>query len=104
MSDYVNLDANPVTAAWFGAIRTWDTQIAELQEKRARAFDLIQQAMGDHAEARIDGKPVITWAWSKPSMRLDRKALEADLGPDTVSKYLVESKPARPFRILAGDE
>ena len=98
MPDHVDLD--PVAAAWYQAILGWDAAIAELQDKRARAVEHIQHAMGDAAEARVGGKPVVTWKPSKPSMRLDRKLLEDKLGADVVAEFLVESRPGRPFKIL----
>jgi hypothetical protein len=102
MTDHADLD--PVTAAWFQAINGWDLEIAALKEKRDRAVELIKDALGDAEEARIGGRPVATWAWSKPGQRLDRKKLEGDYGADVIAAYLVDNAPARPFKILAGDE
>lgn len=102
MPDHVDLD--PVTTAWYQAILAWDAQIAELQAKRARAVEHIQAAMGDAAEARIGGQPVVTWKPSRPGLRLDRKLLEDKLGADVVAGFLVESRPARPFKILGGPD
>jgi hypothetical protein len=99
----VDLDqlADPAPLAWYTAIEEWDEQLAELAEKRERAVEIIQAAMGDAEEARIKGRLVITWKTSKPTKRVDRKKLEADLGADVVTeRYLTESKAARPFRIL----
>jgi hypothetical protein len=100
MTGHVDLDRDPVTAAWLRAITGWDTQIAELQAKRARAVDLIKAAMQDATEARIGGRPVATWTWSKPGQRLDRKKLEGDFGKDVIDGYLTDNTPARPFKIL----
>lgn len=104
MTDHVDLDKDPVIAAWFQAIEGWDQQLAEIKEKRERAVELIKAAMGDAEQARIGGKPVATWAWSKPGQRIDRKKLEGDYGADVIAAYLVDNAPARPFKILAGDE
>jgi hypothetical protein len=93
-------DLGPTAAAWLEAARAANIEIARLTEIRDRAVEHVKNAMGDAEEALLDGKPAVSWAWSKPSQRLDRKALEADLGKDLVAKYLVNSKPARPFRIL----
>lgn len=104
MTDHADLDTDPVIAAWFQAIEGWDAAIAELTEKRKRAIELIKAAMGDHTEARIGGKTVATWAWSRPGQRLDRKKLEGDYGADVIAGYLIDNAPARPFKILdAGD-
>lgn len=105
----VDLDqlADPAPLAWYQAINDWDRELADLDdqakaiaEKRDRAIETIQAAMGDATEARVNGRPVITWKVSKPTQRLDRKALEADYGPGFVARYLVDNKAARPFRIL----
>lgn len=102
----IDLDQLPdaaVVTAWYAAISGWDEEIAELQAKRARAVEIIQAAMGDADEARIGGRPVITWRTSKPTMRLDRKALEAHFGTAVIARFLKPAKPARPFKILGGD-
>jgi hypothetical protein len=93
-------ELDPATAAWLAAARAARTEIARLEEICTRATGHVQAAMGDHEEATVGGRPAVTWAWSKPGKRLDRKALEADHGPEFVAKYLVENTPARPFRIL----
>lgn len=105
----VDLDqlADPAPLAWYTAIEGWDAeiaaledQIAPLKEKRDRASEIIQAAMGDAEEARIAGRPVVTWKTSKPAQRLDRKALEAAYGADVIAGFLVDNKAARPFKIL----
>jgi hypothetical protein len=105
----VDLDqlADPAPLAWYTAIEGWDAEIAALEdqivplkEKRERASEIIQAAMGDAEEARIKGRPVVTWKTSKPAQRLDRKALEAAYGADVIAGFLVDNKAARPFKIL----
>jgi hypothetical protein len=93
-------ELDPATAAWLAAARAASAEIAKLTEVRNRATEHVQAAMGDREEATVGGQPAVTWAWSKPGKRLDRKALEADHGPEFVAKYLVDNTPARPFRIL----
>ena len=100
----MTVELDPVTAAWYQAIAAWDAEIAALTEKRKRAVDIIQQAMGDHEQATIGGRPVATWAWSKPGQRLDRNKLEEAYGKDVIAGYLVDNKPARPFRIISQDD
>ena len=98
MTDHVDLDGG--SAAWLEAAKAANTEIARLTEIRDRAIDHVKDAIGSAEEARIGGKPVVTWAWSKPGQRLDRKKLEGDFGPDVIAGYLVDNTPARPFRIL----
>ena len=95
----VDLDLDPVIAAWLTACREWNAQIAELTEKRDRAIELLKAAMGPATEARIGGKPVVSWVWSRPATYIDKKALEKDL-PDVAARYTREKAAARPFKIL----
>lgn len=98
MTDHVDLD--PSTAAWLSAARAATAEIARLSEIRDRAIQHVKDTLGDAEEARVDGKPVVTWAWSKPGQRLDRKKLEGDYGADVIAAYLVDNQPSRPFRLL----
>ena len=97
-------ELDPTIAAWVQAARAAADQITYYQEIKARAVEHIQAAMGDATEATVDGKPVVSWAWSKPGQRLDRNKLEGDFGADVIAQYLVDNKPARPFRLLLEDE
>lgn len=97
------IELNTTIAAWVEAIRAADAEIARLTEMRDRAVYQVQAAMGDAVEATIGGRPVITWKPAKPSMRLDRFKLEETYGVDEIALFLVPSKAARPFRILAVD-
>ena len=99
---YVDLDAT--TAAWVEAAHAASAEIARLTEILDRAIDQIKNTMGDAAEARIGGRPAVSWSWSRPSQRLDRKKLEGDYGPETIARYLVDNQPARPFRLLTKDD
>lgn len=96
------LDAT--TAAWLEAARVANREIARLSEIRDRALDHVKHAMGDAEAATVNGRPAVTWAWSKPGQRLDRKKLEGDFGADVVAKYLVDNQPGRPFKIILEDE
>lgn len=98
----VELDAT--IAAWVEAARAATGQIAYYTEIRDRAYEQIQAAMGDAVEATIGGRPAVSWKLSKPSLRLDRNALEKTYGTDTIAQFLVESKAARPFKIIAVDD
>jgi len=101
MPEHVELD--PAVAAWYEAARTASAEIARLSEIKTRAIDHIQQAMGDAHEARIGGKPVVTWKPSKAAPYIDKKALETDL-PEIAAKYTKYKQPARPFKLLDGSE
>lgn len=93
-------DLDATTAAWVQAARAATAEITRLTEIRDLAYEHIKTVMGDAEEATVDGRPAVSWAWSKPAQRIDRKALEADQGPEFVAKYLVFNQPARPFRLL----
>lgn len=99
----VDLDGTDA-AAWFLQL-TESNRIIEMHTGiRGRAIERIQEAMGDATEARVGGRPVVTWKAARPSKRLDRKLLEADLGADVVAaKYLREAAASRPFKVLPLD-
>lgn len=97
------VELDPTAAAWLEAARAATAEIARLTEIRDRAIAHVQAAMGDNETATIGGKPAVTWAWSKPGQRLDRKKLEEAYGADEIARYLVDNKPARPFRIILED-
>lgn len=94
----VELDAT--AAAWLEAVRAADAKIAELKEIRERAAGHVQAAMGDAIEARIGGRPVVTWKPSAPGTSLDRKGLEATFGADVIKAFVRVNKAARPFKVL----
>jgi hypothetical protein len=98
VTGHADLDGN--TAAWLEAARAASTEIARLTEIRDRAIEHVKDALGPAEEGRISGKPVVSWAWSKPGQRLDRKKLEGDYGADVIAAYLIDNTPARPFRLL----
>jgi hypothetical protein len=93
-------ELDPAAAAWLKAARAASAEITRLTQIRDRAAGHVKQAMGDDETATLGGRPVVSWAWSKPGQRLDRKKLEADYGPDVIAKYLVDNQAARPFKIL----
>lgn len=97
------VDLDPTVAAWLEAARTAKAEIARLTQIYDRAVDHVKQAMGDAAEARVGGRPAVTWAWSKPSPYIDKKALEAD-HPDIAARYTRMKQPARPFKLIASKD
>jgi hypothetical protein len=97
-------DLDPATAAWVQAAKAANNEIRRLTEIRDRAVDHIKAALGDAESATIGGRPAVTWAWSKAGKRLDRNALEGAHGPEFVARYMVDCVPARPFRLLDGDD
>jgi len=94
----------PTAAAWLEAARAANQEIARLTEIRDRAVDHVKEAMGDAEQATVHGKPAVTWAWSKPGQRLDRGKLEEAFGAEVIAGYLVDNKPARPFKIVLGED
>jgi hypothetical protein len=100
----MSIELHPTIVAWVKAAQAATAEIKRLEEIRDRAIGHIQDAMGDNETATYQNKPAITWAWSKPAQRLDRKKLEEHLGPEEFARFLVDSKPARPFRIVLDGE
>jgi predicted phage-related endonuclease len=97
VSEHIDLD--PVGAKLYDAYVLLGTQINDLTEKRERIREQLEARIGDATQARIDGTPVISWAWSKPGTRLDGKALAKD-HPDIYAKYVRENKASRPFKLM----
>jgi hypothetical protein len=96
-------ELDPTAAAWLHAAHTAKAEIDRLTEIYDRAVFQVKEAMGDAEKATLGGKPAVTWAWSKPGKRLDRGKLEEAFGADVIAGYLVDSKPARPFKIVLDD-
>jgi hypothetical protein len=96
-------ELDTTAAAWLQAARAATAEITRLTEIRDRALDHVKQAMGDSEAATINGRPAVTWAWSKPGQRLNRTKLEEAFGVEVIAGYLVDNKPSRPFRILEED-
>jgi len=100
MTDHIELDA--ATAAWLQAARNATAEIARLTEVRDVAIQHVKDALGECAEARVGGKPVVTWAYSKPAEYIDKKGLEA-AHPAIAAMFTRLKSPARPFRLLDGE-
>lgn len=105
MTDHLDLDGqdDAVLRAWITACHDWTAQIAELTDKRNRAYQLIKDRLGDSTEARISGRPVVSWAWSKPAEYIDAKALKAEM-PEVAAKFTKLKAAARPFKLLDAPE
>lgn len=97
------VELNATAAAWYQALLAADDEIGRLKEIRDRAAEHVQAAMGDAVEARIGGRPVVTWKPAKPGTSLDRKALEAAYGADVIEGFVRVNKAARPFKVLPPD-
>lgn len=74
-------------------------KVAELVAARDDAREQIQRRMGDATEARVGGRPVVTWKWKKAGSHLDQKALRND-NPELIARYTVPSAPARTYVLL----
>ena len=96
------VELDQAVAAWHQAALAATSQIAYYTEIRDRAYEHIQAAMGDAAEATIGGRPAVSWKTSRPGKYIDRAALEADL-PDIAAKYTRFKQAARPFKVLPLD-
>lgn len=97
-NSWIDLDGS--SAAWLEAARAAKAEIARLQEIYDKAIEHVKDCLGGCEEARLNGKPVVSWTWSRPGQRLDRKKLEEAFGKEVIDGYLVDNTPARPFRIL----
>lgn len=102
-------------AAWVDADRKLTAQIAaaedqvealrlqlgigDLKEARDTIRAKVQERIGDAHEARIGGRPVITWRPNRATTYLDQKSLKAD-HPELVAEYQRAKKPVRPYVLL----
>lgn len=77
--------------------------IDDLKKARDTIREKIQDRIGDAHEARIAGRPVITWKPNKASTYLDQKTLAKDL-PEIVAKYQKPKKAVRPYILLNADD
>lgn len=101
--EYVDIDD---LAHWLAADRDLTRQLddlalktAEITKARDTVRSKIQERIGEAPQARVNGIPVISWAYSKPGSHLDQKQLKAD-HPDLVDRYMVPSKAARKYVLL----
>jgi hypothetical protein len=106
-------------AGWVDADRKLSTQIDAAEEKlevlrlelgvdglieaREKVRERIKERIGDAHEARIGGRPVITFKPNKASTYLDQKSLKAD-HPELVARYQKAKKAVRPYVLLNLDE
>ncbi|TDD32466.1 hypothetical protein E1287_22525 [Actinomadura sp. KC06] len=77
--------------------------IDDLTKARDTVRAKVQERIGDAHEARIAGRPVITWKPNKASTYLDQKSLRAD-EPKLWAKYQKAKKAVRPYVLLAVNE
>jgi hypothetical protein len=71
-------------------------QWAKLQ---TQAEEKIQDWLGKHEQATVDGVPAVSWKTSLPGTQLDGAALKRDY-PDLYEQYAKPKKAARPFKLL----
>jgi len=74
-------------------------QLKELQDSKDELEQYIKAALGEAGElVAPDGRKLVTWRTSKPSKRLDTKALKED-HPDIHDQYTVEQPGSRRFLV-----
>lgn len=86
-------------ATWVTALHQVRADIAEKRKMEEAIEQQIKALIGDATEARVDGKPVITYRWTKPRERIDAKKLR-DEQPDIARAYTVTGEATRQFRLL----
>ncbi|MEU3162922.1 UvrD-helicase domain-containing protein [Streptosporangium sp. NPDC006930] len=95
-------DLPPAMVGWLGIRNEAASNEKRWKEIREQAEEKLKEHLGEREEATVNGRPAISWKTSKPGTQLNSKALEKD-HPTIYAAYLVEKKPARPFKIL-GDQ
>lgn len=100
MTEHIDLDDH---ATWVAALRQVRGQISELRQKEQAIEEHLKGLLGDHTEARLQGRPVVAYRWTKPVERIDTKRLRRDF-PDVATEVTRISPPARRFVLLDTDE
>lgn len=77
--------------------------IPDLVKARDTIREKIQERIGDAHEARIAGRPVITWKPRKASTYLDQKTLR-EQEPEVWARFQKPKKPVRPYVLLNLDD
>jgi len=96
VSDHIDFTDHATELA---ALRHLRTQIAELKETEAALEQRIKDRLGAHTEARVNGRPVLTWRWTKPRQQVDTRALRRE-HPDLVADYTRTTEASRRFVLL----
>lgn len=84
---------------WLDAYRAAKQQLDDAQAAVDRCREQLERFLGDAETATVDGKPVITWRWSRPTARVDVKALREE-EPDIADAFTVLGNPVRSFRLV----
>lgn len=93
----VELDA--VHQQWLDAYRQIKARIDADTEQLARCREHLEGFIGDAEVATVDGEPVLTYKWSKPTERIDVKALR-EKDPALAAQFTVVGDPKRSFRLV----
>ncbi|ASU81385.1 hypothetical protein CDO52_00055 [Nocardiopsis gilva YIM 90087] len=96
MNVHIDLDDD---ATWVAALRQVRAQIAELKQTEAVIEGQLKGRLGEATEARVGGRPVITYRWTKPVERLDTRRLRRE-HPDLIAEYTRTGEPGRRFVLL----
>lgn len=70
-----------------------------LADRLAEVEAELKATIGDRPGATVNGKPAITWKWSKAGKRFDSKAFRA-AHPTMYEAFTVTAKAARPFKVV----
>lgn len=96
MSDIADLDS---VKGWVDLLRTVKARRAELDEVEAKARVEIENVLGTAETGTVNGKPVLTWKWSKPARRFDQTKFKAE-HPDLAAQYTKLGDPVRRLTLM----
>jgi AAA domain-containing protein len=85
-------------AGWLKVYKDAKAKEAEWKAIKDAAAEKVKDHLGAREEATVGGMPAVSYAWSKPAVQLDGKALKAD-HPEVYAKYAKEKAAARPFKL-----
>lgn len=97
------LELDTSAQSWLDAYRTAKANAAAWEEIAKRAREQLEAALGDHTAATVDGRRVVTFAWSKPAERLDVRRLRREL-PQVAEEYTTLGQPVRSLRFVEDEQ
>jgi predicted phage-related endonuclease len=96
MAEHVDITSEATLVA---ALRLVRARIAEQKELEEGILGKLKELLGESTEARIGGKPVAYYRWTKPVSRVDTRRLCKE-HPDLVEEYTRVGEPSRRFVLL----
>lgn len=92
-------DGVPLDGGLIEQYRRLSAQLDEISMARDQIRARIEATLGDHETGLVNGKPAVSFAWTRPAERIDSRRLRAEQ-PELWAAYAVTGAPSRRFRLL----